>query len=291
MTNTNSCLIDDFFKVIVLNPENCSTSSPQYRIWRAALAHEIKARFSGAVSSKKRFGPIGPLSLPYFEMGAITSLELFGLDELILFAFYNANRDRYRRVVDFGANLGLHTIILARCGFEVRSFEPDPVHLTQLRCNLKLNQIETDLIEAAVSLENTRAEFVRVKGNTTGSHLAGSKRGLYGELDRFEVTVTAAAPHLAWADLAKIDIEGHEAELITGLPSQTWLETDAVVEVGTSENAQAIYKFLIDTDVKMFSQKTGWDQVVEPSDMPTSHREGSLFLTGKTLMPWKNSIF
>ena len=36
----------------------------------------------------------------------------------------------------------------------MRSFEPDPVHLTQLQYNLKLNQIETDLREAAVSLED-----------------------------------------------------------------------------------------------------------------------------------------
>ena len=168
----------------------------------------------------------------------------------------------------------------------MRSFEPDPVHLTQLQSNLKLNQIETDLREAAVSLEDGHAEFVRVMGNTTGSHLAGSKSDPYGDLDRFEVTVTAAAPHLAWADLAKIDIEGHEAKLITGLPSQTWLNTDALVEVGTFENAQAIYKYLIDTDVKMFSQKSGWSQVEGPADIPTSHREGSLFLTGKPIMPW-----
>ena len=69
----------------------------------------------------------------------LNSLELFGLDELILCAFYNANRDSYRRFVDFSANLGLHRIVLMRCRFEVRSFEPDPVHFTQLQYNLKLN--------------------------------------------------------------------------------------------------------------------------------------------------------
>jgi FkbM family methyltransferase len=286
MMNTPSCLIDDFFSVLAQRPESHPTNSAQYRIWKAALIPEIKARFSGAVSSEKSFGPIGPLSMPYFEMGAITSLELFGLDEVILFAFYHANRDRYRRVVDFGANLGLHTIVLARCGFEVRSFEPDPVHLTQLRSNLKLNQVETDLREAAISLEDGQAEFIRVKGNTTGSHLAGSKNNPYGDLDKFVVTVTAAAPHLAWADLAKIDIEGHESDLITGLPSQIWLDTDAVLEVGTPENAATIYNYLIDTEVKMFSQKSGWSQVKELADMPTSHHEGSLFLTGKSFMPW-----
>ena len=69
----------------------------------------------------------------------IHSLKLFGLDELILGPFYNANRDSYRRFVDFSANLGLDRIVLTRCRFEVRSFEPDPVHFTQLQYNLKLN--------------------------------------------------------------------------------------------------------------------------------------------------------
>ena len=130
MMDNNTSLIDDFFKVLTQNPEDHPTDCPQYRIWRAALIPEIRAQFSGTESTRKPFGPVGPLSLPYFEMGAVTSLDLFGLDELILFAFYNANRERYRRVVDFGTNLGLHTIVLARCGFDVRSFEPDPVHIT-----------------------------------------------------------------------------------------------------------------------------------------------------------------
>ena len=119
-------------------------------------------------------------------------------------------------------------------------------------------------------------------GNSTGSHLAGSKSDPYGDLDRFEVTVTAAAPHLVQADLAKIGIEGYETELITGLPSQIWLNTDALVEVGTFENAQARYKYLIDTDVKMFSQKSAWSQVEEPANIPTSLRKESLFFTRKS---------
>ena len=287
MTNIKTNLIEDLFKVLVENPKGHKTDCAQYRIWRAALIPEIHAQFSGKENNRKPFGPIGSFAFPYFEMGAITSLELFGLDELILFAFYNANRERYRRVVDFGANIGLHTIILARCGFEVRSFEPDPVHIRQLCYNLELNEVKTDLKEMAVSLENGHAEFVRIKGNTTGGHLGGAKTNSYGELDIFEVEITDATPHLAWADLAKIDIEGHEANLVTGLPPEIWLTTDAVMEIGTSKNAEAIYEHLSETNVQMFSQKCGWDRVKQLADMPKSHREGSIFLTGKSYMPWK----
>ena len=99
--------------------------------------------------------------------------------------------------------------------------------------------------------------------------------------------ITAAAPHLDWADLAKIDIEGHEAALITGLPPETWLDTDAVMEIGTSVNAAEIYEYLSGTDVQMFSQKRGWKRVEQFADMPTTHRDGSISLTGKPFMPWR----
>ena len=43
-------------------------------------------------------GSIGKITLPYYSMGAINSTHLFGLDELILFAFYTKNKNRYKKV-------------------------------------------------------------------------------------------------------------------------------------------------------------------------------------------------
>ena len=49
------------------------------------------------------------LKLDYVPMGRIDSLHLFGLDtELVIFAFYQHNKSRYRNVLDIGANIGLH---------------------------------------------------------------------------------------------------------------------------------------------------------------------------------------
>lgn len=278
--------LDDLFEVI---PQFADQHSPQgavWRLWNDSAKLAIETLFSGTDATPVKFGPFGDLTFPYVEMGAINSLDLFGLDEIILFSFYKRNSGNYRTVVDFGANIGLHTTMLARCGFEVRSFEPDPVHIALLEGTLGNNQIKTDLHRAAVSVEDGQMEFVRVLGNTTGSHLAGAKANPYGELERFAVNVEAALPHLQWADLAKIDIEGHEAALLQALPADVWLSTDAVMEVGTADNAQAIYQHLAETPVNMFAQKTGWKKVKSLADMPTSHREGSLFLSGKSEMPW-----
>jgi FkbM family methyltransferase len=279
---------DQLFTRITAEPERHVRTGDTWKGWQDELRPQIEKDFSAAEPGPVPFGPFGEIRFPYHKMGSITSLELFGLDELILFAFYNANRARYRRVVDFGANIGLHSLMLSRSGFEVRSFEPDPVHADLFRRNMALNGAMPDLHQAAVSLEDGTTEFVRVLGNTTGSHIAGAKSNPYGELERFAVTIEAAAPHLAWADLAKIDIEGHEAQLLTGLPAAIWEKTDAVMEVGTAENAAKIFDFLGGhASVNMFSQKNGWNKVTRLEHMPVGHWEGSLFLSAKDRMPWK----
>lgn len=281
----HTTIFDDLFAVIPQLPARHAPTDPLWRIMKAVAQPAVKASF-GESDTPQPFGPFGSLAMPYFKMGSINSLDLFGLDELIIFAFYNANRDRYRKVVDFGANIGLHTIMMSRCGFEVRSFEPDPVHVDRLKANLVLNDAKSDVRAAAVSLEDGKTEFVRLVGNTTGNHIKGAKSNIYGPTEVLEVKMEAAAPHLAWADLAKIDIEGHEAALLTGLPPTTWRSTDAVLEVGTETNAQQIFAYLNGSDVNMFAQKIGWKRVTSLADMPTSHRDGSLFLTSKPEMPW-----
>ena len=70
------------------------------------------------------------------------------------------------------------------------------------------------MVQAAVSDQPGEAEFVRVLGNTTGSHLAGAKANPYGKLERFAVPLVPLADMTEWADLIKIDAEGHEANMI-----------------------------------------------------------------------------
>jgi len=277
----------DLFVVLADRPEHHAPGDPQWRVWQGAARAEVRRLF--ADGTPVPFGPFGAITLPYHRMGNIDSLDLLGIDELIIFAFYAANAKRYRKVLDLGANIGLHSIVLSRIGFEVRSFEPDPTHFAKLRSNLELNGVRTELYQAAVSFEAGRQEFVRVLGNTTGSHLTGAKDSPYGDLERFSVDVEDISRHLPWADFAKIDIEGHEAALITNLNPAAFLSTDVMLEVGSPANAQAIFGHLSGGPVNMHAQKISWRRVQRLDDMPTSHRDGSLFLTGKDRMPWRKS--
>ena len=128
---------------------------------------------------------VGTIQIDYYEMGKINSTHLFGLDEMIIFSYYMANRDRYEKVADLGANIGLHSIVLSKLGFKVSAYEPDNDHLNRLSNNVKINGVEKQICiyPVAVSTANGECEFIRVIGNTTSSHLKGAKENAYGELE------------------------------------------------------------------------------------------------------------
>lgn len=261
--------------------------TPVYEFLKVAARQAAGPLFSAPVATPRTFGPFGALNFPFVTMGAIDSLDLFGLDELIMFSFYWSNRGRYRRVLDLGANIGLHSIVLGRCGFQVRSYEPDPRHFELFERNLSANGCASvQAVNAAVSVEAGAMEFVRVLGNTTGSHLAGSKPAPYGDLERFPVRVEAFAPLLREADLVKMDVEGHERVLLTATTQEQWRNADALVEIGNPENAAAVFEHFRTIGVNLFAQKTGWGRVCSPADMPVSYRDGTLFISCRAEMPW-----
>ena len=257
-----------------------------YKYLSRTARSEIERLFSNVGSVD--FAQFGEIDFPYFSMGNVDSLSLFDLDELIIFSFYNMHRNKYKNALDIGANIGLHTIILARCGFKVRSFEPDPIHFNKLSENSISNQIVcNELINAAISSKGGSAEFVRVKGNTTGSHITGSKESPYGELDRFTVDIVPISNHLAWADFVKLDAEGHEKEIIMATALEDWYGKDAMVEFSSQENAQQIFNFFNGSKITLYSQKINWDKVNSVDDMPFSHHDGSLFISGTGNHPWR----
>ncbi|RJQ11485.1 MAG: FkbM family methyltransferase [Dehalococcoidia bacterium] len=250
------------------------------------LAHELAEHYYGAAGAGvASFGDLGEVRLPYRQMGAISSVNLFGVDELIMFDLYRTRRGVYRRVADLGANIGLHSIVLSRCGYEVRSYEPDPQHAAVLRANLAMNACTADVVEAAVSTRSDPVEFVRILGNTTGSHITGSKPNPYGDLERFMVPAIDARDVFAWADFVKMDVEGHEATIVQHTTRTDWAGTDAVMEVGTRENAEAIYRHLSSLGVSMYPQRLGWLRAESASDLPAGWRDGSLFVSAERL-PW-----
>ena len=264
-----------------------SPSNSMHKFLNEIINAEVKGLFKHDTDKEKDFGPYGKICLPYHSMGAVKSYDMFDLDGLILYSYYWLNKNRYKNVADLGANIGLHSVLFDKCGFKVRSYEPDPVHYKLLENNLAINGCSNvEINNVAVSNKVGEMEFIRVLGNTTGSHLAGSKVNPYGELDKIIVSIVDIIPIMDWADFIKVDVEGHEKELVLATKLEHWKNTDAMMEVGSNDNAEAIYSWLTICGVNMFSQKTGWGKVEKLSDMPFSYHDGSLFISCKDSVPW-----
>jgi len=283
-----SPMLEDLLLSLPSIREHHAPDTRLYGLLKQVARREIEDLFTGD-AAEVEFAPFGLLAFPYHKMGAVDSLNLFDIDELIIFSFYWSNRNHYKRVLDIGANIGLHSILLGKCGYEVRSFEPDPEHFKVLQRNLELNGCSNVTPNnAAVSSEAGSMEFVRVLGNTTGSHLAGSKANPYGDLDRFPVQVEAIDQLLRWADLMKLDAEGHEKEILLATNGEHWSNTDALVEIG-DQNAGPVYEHFKAINVPLYAQKKNWQLVKSVEDIPTSYKEGTLFICGSHQTPWSHN--
>ena len=234
-------------------------------------------------------GELGELSFPYFAMGNIDSTKLFGLDEVILFAYYYANRSRFRRTLDLGANIGLHTLIMKKLGFDVVSYEPDMTHLKQIEKVMSLNGLTTKgLRPKAISDKKGVMEYIRILGNTTGSHLLGSKEDVYGPTDVVSVEVDDILEVLNQGnfDLVKMDVEGHEAVLLNRLTAESLKNTDIMLEIGSEKNASEIYEILKQKGIHAYAQKINWGLVGKLEDLPSHHTHGSIFLSMQGAPNW-----
>ena len=273
---------------LIENPSQHSRDSSFYKAHEQDLLNMLEnSDLNSSKSGHESFEPFGDLHFPYREMGAINTIHLFGLDELIIFSYYWANKSRYKNVADLGANIGLHSLVMDRCGFSINSFEPDPIHIAVFQENIINNKsTKITINQKAISDKSGSMDFIRVLGNTTGSHLAGAKEDPYGELETFSVETVDINTVLLNNDFVKMDIEGQEATAILSTKKDTWANVEMILEVGTEKNAEIIFEYLNKINVNMFSQKTGWNKVSNLAEVPTSYKEGSLFLSVADKMSW-----
>ena len=282
-----SSILKNIFMALPDLKEQHKPGCNTYQLLTEVARQEVEKIFNSPDPCEVDFPPFGSLVFPYYKMGAVDSLNLFDLDELIIFSFYWRNRERYSKAADIGANIGLHSVLMSKCGFNVQAYEPDPTHFSLLQKNVELNHCKNiEPKNMAVSSRSGNMEFVRVVGNTTGSHLAGSKQNPYGELERFPVKLEGIASFISAVDLIKLDAEGHEKEIILATNEDDWKNTDALIEIENSENAAIVFEHFTKLGVNLFAQKIGWQKVQSSKDVPVGYREGMLFASCAETMPW-----
>ena len=271
-----------FLNSIAKNCDSHSRKSYWYLETEKNLNEEIAIVHNQGLVAPINFGEIGEIYFPYFSMGQVSSTKLFGLDEVIIFAYLFNNKDKYREVLDLGANIGLHTLIMKKLGFQVVSYEPDSIHLAQIEKVMKLNDLGTEgLIPKAISDKRGTMEYIRILGNTTGSHLLGSKEEVYGATETVSVEVDDILEVLDKGkfDFVKMDVEGHEVVLLNRITAQSIATTDIMLEIGSEKNAKEIFTILTNKKIPAYAQKINWSRVEKLEDLPNHHTHGSLFLS------------
>ena len=82
---------------------------------------------------------------PRLSQGNIDSYSFFALGEFILYSYYINNKDKYNKVFDIGANLGIDSIILGKIGYEVHAFEPDPRTVDKFKNIVEMNNLTKNI--------------------------------------------------------------------------------------------------------------------------------------------------
>ena len=278
----------NLYKTLKFISENKNIHKPNTKLFKF-----YKKKFNNKFIKKKfkkleiKIAPnIEKITIPYYKLGNLNCSYLFGFNELIIMSYYLFNNNNYKKVIDIGANIGVHSIIFSRLKYKVKSFEPDDNNFLELKKNINLNKIKNiNLNKMAISKSKGYKNFVRVCGNTTGNHLQGKKIP-YGKLEIFKVKTDQLKKYLKGVNFVKIDAEGSEIDILAKLSKKNFINTEFMIELNSKENAKKLLKLSKNYNLNLFSQKIAWKKTSKIDDLPHHHSYGSVFVTVKNSMNW-----
>lgn len=193
-----------------------------------------------------------------YSIFGVPDREKFFLDYLI------ENIDEYKTFLDIGAGFGLYSLILFKesKGLTVTAFEPNKKVFDIFLKNVEINKIEKKYITAsnqAVSNVNSKIDFFIPKGDdfsygTTNKNFL-NKIGI--NFDKTEVASTNLEELKEQSfDLIKVDVEGHELEVVEALLDYLDKCTTILIEI-ENENYAKVSSVLSSKDFKLESSFEG----------------------------------
>jgi len=151
--------------------------------------------------------------------------------------------------LDVGANFGNHTVFLADSFDRVVAFEPNPPTIKRLRRNLELNDLDhVSVLEFGLSDQDTELPFHGEVGTNPGASrflenapsattFLSVRRG-DGVVKEFALSPVRAI---------KVDVEGHEEQVIAGLADTIFFDRPLVIfEWDSARNGTGCFEKLAD---------------------------------------------
>ena len=161
--------------------------------------------------------------------GIDLAIYLFGGFEYDTFRAYRKLLKPGNTVLDIGANIGAHTLPLARCVYpagRIVAFEPTAYAYGKLRQNISLNPTIAGMIQAEqimlVGIDNSQVkprlysswqihEALPDTHPKHGGRLMDTTGARHMTLDQFVTRYNVAA-----VSLIKLDVDGHECQVLRG---------------------------------------------------------------------------
>lgn len=148
--------------------------------------------------------------------------------------------------IDIGANIGHHSLYMSRYCNKVHSFEPYQVVRKKLEDKISHNHIHNIVVHPiALGDSDTELEFFAPQGSNTGtgSFISSHEQENNDSIGRMRVVHAdhyLEALNLEKVDMIKIDVEGFEKSVLTGLKS-TIQKFSPVLFVEYSEDTKSSF--------------------------------------------------
>ena len=221
------------------------------------------------------------IKLMKHSFGNVSLKNLIHLpSEIELFNFFYKKRFFYKKVCDVGANVGLHSIFMAKLFKKVVAYEPYDKHLEILKQNKKINNCKNlKIYSKAVSNSISNKILNILEDNTTASHLTKSSRSKYGRIVQVKVKCEKFSIITDAYDLIKLDIEGLEGLILKNIKFKKNYP-DFLIEIHNKKNAKQIYdRFKNEKSYKIYKIKKNKNILIKHfKDVPKSSIDGTLFL-------------
>ena len=269
------CNVDEIIDFIWKNPEFQNPKSSVYYFFKNLLILKYAALYKVYDEVESIFDI--KINFPFISLGNINSRHFFGIDELLIYKFYKNNVDRYKKVCDIGTNVGLHSKILCELNYSVDSYEPDIVH-SKIAKNYLDGYSNNNFHQKAVSSYEGKAQFTKIINNSTGSYI-NDKKESYGPTEVYEVEVVNAEKLAGKFDLFKLDVEGSEVDILKSFQKEDFDTSDFIAEISTEPTREEFWNLFSSLKIPVYAQKISWGKVESIEDLPTSHREGSIFIS------------